>query len=95
MEKAHTCVDGTIITYRLPGVIECLELQAKVGWGEEQSGFLTLAKVLKEAEQFIVKVEGEKKSWKDCVADRKLKNDLTTIALSLVRDEPEAEEKKS
>lgn len=89
------CTDDTVIEYRLPNVIELLELKHNSGWGSEgASGHSMIAGVLKNAEPFILSVKG-KKDFKQCIDTRCLAEDLSTLALNLVRDELDDEEKKS
>lgn len=89
------CVDGTEISYRLPNVIELLELKNEAGWGRENvTGHGMIAGILKNCAQFIEKVKG-KKDWSECLNTRYLTEDLSEIALSLIKDELEPEEKKS
>ena len=89
--KKLTCYDGTEIEYRLPNVIELFELQDKAGWGDKEiSGFGKIARILSNAEPFV-KVKGKK--WKDVIEDRKMADDLSNLALLLVTDTIEDDEK--
>ncbi len=91
-----TCSDKTVITYRLPNVIEMFDLQDKSGWGRSDvSGFYRLARVLENAECFIEKVEGTKTDWQACLNDRDMADDLSQLALRLISTELEDDEKKS
>lgn len=94
MQK-YKCHDGTEIHYRLPNVIELLELKHESKWGhEDSSGHSMLAGILKNADKFITKIKG-KKDFEECINTRSLMGDLEQFALSLVKTELEDEEKKS
>ena len=96
MKKTIEAKDGTKITYRLPNVIELFELQHNSEWGKEgNSGYGMIAKILTHAEPFIVSVKGSKKTWAACLEDRSMADELSTLALSLIKDEVGEEEKKS
>ena len=89
------CSNGTVIEYRLPNVIELLELKHEAKWGQEsESGHSMLANVLKNSEKFIVSIKG-KKDFDECLNTRSMSEDLSTFALSLVKDDLEENEKKS
>lgn len=92
----YTCKDKTVITYRLPNVIEMFDLQDRCGWGKpDVSGFYRLARVLEHAEPFIEKVEGSKTDWQSCLNDRGMADDLSNLALRLISAELGDDEKKS
>lgn len=88
--------NGTKITYRLPNVIELFDLQDACGWGQTgKSGFYRLARALEGAEPFIESVTGTKTSWAECLNDRRMADELSNLALSLLSDELGDNEKKS
>jgi hypothetical protein len=89
------CGNGVVIKYRLPNVIELFDLQDKCGWGKEGlSGYYRIARALENAEPFIESVSG-KESWQDCLRDRSMADELSTLALNLLTDDLEDDEKKS
>jgi hypothetical protein len=89
------CENGAVINFRYPSVIELFDLQDKCGWGKsDKSGFYRLARALENAEPFIESVEG-KKDWQDCLNDRGMADDLSTLAIRLLSDELEEDKKKS
>ncbi len=89
------CKDGTVISYRLPNVIELFDLQDKCGWGKpDKSGFYRLARALEHTEPFIESIKG-KENWQACLEDRGMADDLSTLALSLLSDDLGDDEKKA
>jgi len=88
------CKNGTVIKYRLPNVIELFDLQDACGWGSDKSGFYRLARALEHTAPFIESIKG-KESWEDCLADRSMADDLSSLALSLLSNEVDDIEKKS
>lgn len=89
------CENGAVIKFRHPNVIELFDLQDKCGWGQsDKSGFYRLARCLENAEPFIESVEGIE-SWQDCLNDRAMANDLSSLAIRLLSDELEEDKKKS
>jgi hypothetical protein len=89
------CENGTVIRYRLPNVIELFDLQDKSGWGDKtKRGWYRLARILENTEPFIESISG-KKNWDACINDRGMADDLSDLALSLMQDELDDEEKKS
>lgn len=97
MERIKECKDGTMITYRLPDVIELFEFQDKTKWNEVGvSGSIMVVRILKNLEPFIVSVAGEEKnSWADCLADKFLSSDLSDVAFDFVTETMDEDEKKS
>ena len=89
------CENGTVIKYRHPNVIELFDLQDKSGWGQEgKGGYYRLARILENTEPFIESIEG-KQDWQACINDRGMADDLSNLALALMQDELDDEEKKS
>lgn len=87
--------NGVKITYRLPNVLEVYKLQGACGWGREGvNGYEMIAAILEKAEPFIVKVEGAN-GWEGCLNNRKLYDDLSGLALSLVKTDLDDVEKNS
>lgn len=94
MEKL-TCCDGTVINYRLPNVIELYQLKNDSKYGDtSMTGYGYIAGILSNCEKFIEEVEG-KQNWQECLESRQIADDLSTLALSLMKDGVGEKEKKS
>jgi hypothetical protein len=88
------CRDGTIIEYRLPNVIELLDLKHKCSIGsEDTTAHSMISTILQNTEPFIIKVKG-KKDFKECLEHRALLEDLSQLALNLIKDDVSEDEKK-
>jgi hypothetical protein len=89
------CENGVVINFRYPSVIELFDLQDKCGWGQpDKSGYYRLARCLENAGPFIESIEG-KKSFDECLNDRSMAGDLSSLAIRLLSDELEEDKKKS